>query len=154
MLKGIRPRDDLEQHILPSSVCSRYFNIYDPADPIVSLNLSSLLFCNSYILILPSSVCSRYFNIYDPADPIVSLNLSSLLFCNSYILILPSSVCSRYFNIYDPADPIVSLNLSSLLFFNCYILPETRLRCRYQGRSYIHLAKSQLANQVKYHMKR
>eukprot|EP00795_Rhopilema_esculentum_P013592 gene13592-4487_t len=34
ILKGIRPRDDLEQHILPSSVCSRFFNIYDPTDPI------------------------------------------------------------------------------------------------------------------------
>eukprot|EP00794_Sanderia_malayensis_P017824 gene17824-19605_t len=34
VLKGIRPREDLEQHILPYSVCSNYFNIYDPADPI------------------------------------------------------------------------------------------------------------------------
>eukprot|EP00112_Aurelia_sp_Birch-Aquarium-sp1_P003732 Seg142.1 transcript_id=Seg142.1/GoldUCD/mRNA.D3Y31 product="Phospholipase DDHD1" protein_id=Seg142.1/GoldUCD/D3Y31 len=34
VLKGIRARDDVEQNILPSSVCSRYFNIYDPADPI------------------------------------------------------------------------------------------------------------------------
>jgi len=34
VLKGIRPRDDLEQHILPTSVCSRYYNIYHPADPI------------------------------------------------------------------------------------------------------------------------
>ena len=37
VLKGIRPRDDLEQHILPTSVCSRYYNIYHPADPIVGI---------------------------------------------------------------------------------------------------------------------
>lgn len=34
IMRGIRPRDDVEQHILPASVCKRTFNIYDPADPV------------------------------------------------------------------------------------------------------------------------
>jgi len=35
-MRGIRPRDDIEQHILPTSVCKKTFNIYDPTDPVVS----------------------------------------------------------------------------------------------------------------------
>ncbi|XP_065655078.1 phospholipase DDHD1 isoform X3 [Hydra vulgaris] len=34
IMRGIRPQSDVEQHILPTSVCKRLFNIYDPADPL------------------------------------------------------------------------------------------------------------------------
>lgn len=34
-LRGIRPQDDVEDHVLPKSVCKRMFNIYHPADPVV-----------------------------------------------------------------------------------------------------------------------
>lgn len=34
VMRGVRPRQDLEQHLLPTSVCKRTLNIYDPADPI------------------------------------------------------------------------------------------------------------------------
>ena len=41
VMRGIRPRDDIEQHIMPTSVCKRIFNIYDPSDPVVCCFLSS-----------------------------------------------------------------------------------------------------------------
>ena len=34
-LRGIRPQDDVEDHVLPKSVCKRLMNIYHPADPVV-----------------------------------------------------------------------------------------------------------------------
>ena len=40
VMRGVRPREDMEQHLLPKSVCKRTHNIYDPSDPIVSFNLS------------------------------------------------------------------------------------------------------------------
>lgn len=42
-MRGIRPRTDVEQHILPTSVCKRTFNIYDPADP-VAYRLEPLIY--------------------------------------------------------------------------------------------------------------
>lgn len=33
-LRGIRPQDDVEDHVLPKSVCKRLMNIYHPADPV------------------------------------------------------------------------------------------------------------------------
>lgn len=33
-LRGIRPQDDVEDHVLPKSVCKRLVNIYHPADPV------------------------------------------------------------------------------------------------------------------------
>ena len=36
-LRGIKPGDDdVEDHVLPRSVCKKMFNIYHPADPVVS----------------------------------------------------------------------------------------------------------------------
>ena len=34
-LRGLRPQDDVEDHVLPKSVCKRLVNIYHPADPVV-----------------------------------------------------------------------------------------------------------------------
>lgn len=34
VMRGVRPRLDMEQHLLPTSVCKRTHNIYDPSDPI------------------------------------------------------------------------------------------------------------------------
>lgn len=34
-LRGLRPQDDVEDHVLPKSVCKRVLNIYHPADPVV-----------------------------------------------------------------------------------------------------------------------
>lgn len=33
-LRGLRPQDDVEDHVLPKSVCKRLVNIYHPADPV------------------------------------------------------------------------------------------------------------------------
>lgn len=43
VMRGIRPRDDIEQHIMPTSVCKRTFNIYDPTDP-VAYRLEPLIY--------------------------------------------------------------------------------------------------------------
>ena len=34
-LRGLRPQDDVEDHVLPKSVCKRLLNVYHPADPVV-----------------------------------------------------------------------------------------------------------------------
>ena len=34
-LRGLRPQDDVEEHVLPKSVCKRLLNVYHPADPVV-----------------------------------------------------------------------------------------------------------------------
>ena len=34
-LRGLRPQDNVEDHVLPKSVCKRLVNIYHPADPVV-----------------------------------------------------------------------------------------------------------------------
>ncbi|XP_022796027.1 phospholipase DDHD1-like [Stylophora pistillata] len=41
-LRGLRPQDDVEDHVLPKSVCKRVLNIYHPADP-VAYRLEPLL---------------------------------------------------------------------------------------------------------------
>ncbi|XP_031559157.1 phospholipase DDHD1-like [Actinia tenebrosa] len=33
-LRGIRPQDDVEDHVFPKAVCKKMFNIYHPADPV------------------------------------------------------------------------------------------------------------------------
>ncbi|EDO40974.1 predicted protein [Nematostella vectensis] len=33
-LRGLRPQDDVEDHVLPKSVCKKMLNIYHPADPV------------------------------------------------------------------------------------------------------------------------
>lgn len=43
VMRGIRPRNDIEQHILPTSVCKKTFNIYDPTDP-VAYRLEPLIY--------------------------------------------------------------------------------------------------------------
>lgn len=37
-LRGIRPGSSCRQdHILPTAICSRLFNVFHPTDPVVSL---------------------------------------------------------------------------------------------------------------------
>lgn len=53
-LRGIRPQDDVEDNVLPKSVCKRVMNIYHPADP-VAYRLEPLL-SEDYVAIPPAQL--------------------------------------------------------------------------------------------------
>ena len=66
-LRGLRPQDDVEDHVLPKSVCKRLVNIYHPADPVVRKIIHVMLLSKVILtfksVAIPVKAIEQYFHV-------------------------------------------------------------------------------------------